>query len=122
MSKPRVFGRRTEIEVQVFLRTHVARPSSCSPEILLEPPPDVRDMTVEDELREWKKSRDRGFLMPWRQLSLMAGLSFGIASFVLPESVNNVVQWPLYALSAASFYAGFRKSRKQSIRSAFVGN
>jgi hypothetical protein len=90
------------------------------PEIILQPSPDASCMSVEDELREWKKSRDRGFHIPWRQLSLMAGLSFGIASFVLPDSINDVVQWPLYALSAASFYAGFRKRRKQSSPSATV--
>jgi hypothetical protein len=39
----------------------------------------------------------------------MASMSFGIAAFVLPESVNDAVQWPLYALSAASLYAWFRR-------------
>jgi hypothetical protein len=119
MAKPRAFGRRTEFEEPVLRRPPVARLSysndlSRTPEIILKPSPDESGVSVEDELREWKRTRNRGFLMPWRQVSLMAGLSFGIASFVLPDSVNGVVQWPLYALSAASFYAGFRKLRKQS--------
>jgi hypothetical protein len=52
--------------------------------------------------------------MPWRQLSLVASLCFGIASFALPDSVNDNVQWLLYALMAASAYAGFSKRRKKS--------
>ena len=63
----------------------------------------------DDELRQWKLARKRNFEIPWRPLSLMATLCFGIASFVLPDSVNDNVQWLLYALTAASLYAGFRK-------------
>lgn len=67
--------------------------------------------SLDDELREWKRTRKKNFRIPWRQLSLMAGLCFGIASFVLPDSVSDVAQWLLYALMAASFYAGLRKRR-----------
>jgi hypothetical protein len=69
---------------------------------------------LDDELREWKLARKRNFRIPWRQLSLMATLCFGIASFVLPDSVNDNVQWLLYALTAASLYAGFRKRRQHT--------
>ena len=65
--------------------------------------------SIDDELREWKLARRRNFEIPWRPLSLMATLCFGIASFALPDSVNDNVQWLLYALAAASLYAGFRK-------------
>ncbi len=44
-------------------------------------------------------------------ISLMAGLCFGIASFVLPRSVNEALQWPLYALTAISLYAGLRRRK-----------
>jgi hypothetical protein len=64
--------------------------------------------TSDDDLREWKRAR-QGFAMPWRQLSLMATLCFGVASLVLPDSVNDNVEWLLYALAAVSFYAGIRK-------------
>ncbi len=64
---------------------------------------------VDDEIREWKKSR--GFSFPVKTLALVASLSFGIGSFALPESVNDWMQWPLYALSAASLYIGFRRKR-----------
>jgi hypothetical protein len=66
--------------------------------------------SIEDELREWKKART--FHIPWRQIYVMAGLCFGIGSFVLPDTVSDDVQWLLYALAAASFYAGLRKPKK----------
>jgi hypothetical protein len=69
------------------------------------------DPSLDDELREWKQARGRGHGIAWRQLSLMAGLCFGIASFVLPGWVNNAVQWPLYGLAAMSFYVGLRKRK-----------
>ena len=68
----------------------------------------------DDELRQWKLERKQNFEIPWRPLSLMATLCFGIASFALPDSVNDNVQWLLYALAAASLYAGFRKRRRHT--------
>ncbi|MDE2472499.1 MAG: hypothetical protein KGL35_28175 [Bradyrhizobium sp.] len=70
--------------------------------------------SVDEELRQWKLARRRNFEIPWRPLSLMATLCFGIASFALPDSVNDNVQWLLYALTAASLYAGFRKRRQHT--------
>jgi hypothetical protein len=66
--------------------------------------------SVDAELREWKKSRRRSF--PIKPLALMASLCFGIGSFALPKEINDEVQWPLYALSAASLYVGFRRKRE----------
>jgi hypothetical protein len=40
----------------------------------------------------------------------MASLCFGVASLVLPDSVNTAVQWPLYGLAAISFIAGLRRA------------
>lgn len=65
----------------------------------------------DDGFQESWQTRKHGFTIPWRPLSLMASLCFGIASFVLPDSVNDAVQWPLYGLMAASLYAGFSKRR-----------
>jgi hypothetical protein len=70
--------------------------------------------SFDDELRQWKLARKQNFEIPWRPLSLMATLCFGIASFVLPDSVNDNVQWLLYALAAASLYAGFRKRHRHA--------
>ena len=61
------------------------------------------------ELDAWKRARKGGWQIPWRQLSLMASLCFGIASFVLPDDVNGTVNWLLYGLMAISFIAGIRK-------------
>ena len=70
--------------------------------------------SLDDELRQWKLARKRNFEIPWRPLSLMATLCFGIASLALPDLVNDNVQWLLYALAAASLYAGFRKRRRHA--------
>jgi hypothetical protein len=66
---------------------------------------------VDHELREWKQARKQHSKIPWRQLSLMAALCFGIASFVLPDSVNENLDWLLYGLMAASLYAGLSRRR-----------
>jgi hypothetical protein len=69
-------------------------------------PKKTKSSSLDDE------AGNRSFNLPWRQLSLTATLCFGIASFVLPESVNDSVQWLLYALMAASLYAGFGRRRR----------
>ena len=118
MVNPRPFGRRgnpspspgrsigtTETVAQATTVQSTA-PSIERPALLLEK---SELPSIDDELREWKLARRRNFEIPWRPLSLMATLCFGIASFALPDSVNDNVQWLLYALAAASLYAGFRK-------------
>ena len=64
---------------------------------------------IDDEFREWKKARKWHSGLPWRQLSLMASVSFGIASLVLPDSVSDTLDWVLYALMAATAYAGLQQ-------------
>jgi hypothetical protein len=81
-------------------------------------PPTDKTPLLDDELQQWKKARAQNFKIPWRQMYLMASLCFGIASFVLPDSVNSDVQWLLYALMAASLYAGFAKSREAKDKQA----
>jgi len=63
----------------------------------------------DEELRAWKEARKRSGRIPWRQISFTASACFGIASLALPDSTNNVVDWVLYALMAASFCAGLSK-------------
>jgi hypothetical protein len=70
--------------------------------------------SVEQELEEWKRSRKRAFKMPWHQLSLMASLCFGIGSFVLPDSVNDNVEWLLWGLSAVSAFVWFTNRKKKA--------
>jgi hypothetical protein len=70
-----------------------------------------RGVSVEDELAEWRRTRRR-MPIPWRPLNLMASVCFGLATFVLPASVNDIVQWPLYGLAAVSFYVGITSRRR----------
>ena len=70
---------------------------------------------IDAEFQEWKKARKRHSGLPWRQLSLMASVCFGVASLVLPDSVSDTLDWVLYGLMAASAYAGL--SRRWSMAS-----
>jgi len=70
--------------------------------------------SADDELRDWKRARRRSYRIPWRQLSLMASLCFGVAAFVLPDTVSNTLNWVLYALMIASFVAGIRRRRESA--------
>lgn len=58
--------------------------------------------------------------LPWRQLLLMSLLCFGIAVFVLPDTVNENLNWLLYGLMAASFFAGLRHAKPDRQRLAGV--
>jgi hypothetical protein len=86
------------------------------------PVPDAEPLTVEQELQAWKEARGSQFRMPWSQLSLMASLCFGIASFVLPDSVNDSVQWLLWGLSAmaAIVWWSNRTKRKVAVKASSV--
>jgi hypothetical protein len=119
MVNQRPFGRRiaqqprfrqTKNEIEAAASTVTAESTSTSPPSSI----DMAASSDDDELREWVKARKQGFRIPWRQISLMASLCFGIASLVLPNSVNDDAQWLLYALAAASLYGGFIKRREPS--------
>jgi len=113
---PQTFGRRAGAQ-------STPRPVRAAPQLAAEMPeqsapiatPEVahspsHETLLDQELIEWKKARR--FQIPWRPLCWMASLSFGIGSLVLPDSVNDSVDWLLYALMAASFCAGFMKRRE----------
>jgi len=68
-----------------------------------------------DDLREWKRARKPNFQTLWRPLLLMATLCFGIASLVLPDSVNDAVDWLLYAMTGASLYSWIRSRPRAKI-------
>ena len=61
------------------------------------------------EWREREQPIKPKFKMPWRQVALMASLCFGVASFVLPDSINDNLDWLLYGLMAISAYVGFSR-------------
>ena len=81
-----------------------------------DPPPAARPRAVDPEFEAWKAGRKRAPI-PWRQISLMASLCFAIASFKLPDDLNDVLQYPLYALAAMSFYVWWT-GRKPAPRKA----
>jgi hypothetical protein len=118
MPNRQTFGRRTSPQTQTAAPVRPAPIAQPAPSLTLEAPPPVApaedEPSVDQELLEWKRARGSKFEMPWRQLSLMASLCFGIASFVLPDSVNNSVEWLLWALSAMSAMVWFtnRKAKK----------
>lgn len=99
------FGRRGDVETRTQARpAHPAPlPRVAAPP---EPPPILTRAERDEELEAWKRGRKRH--IPWKQISLMASLCFGIGSLVLPHDVNQAVQWPLYGLAAISFYVGIR--------------
>jgi hypothetical protein len=76
----------------------------ASAEPLLLTAADALPPDIDGELDEWKRARGRH--IPWRQISLIASLSFGVAWFVLPDSVSDPVSWLLLGLSGASFVNG----------------
>jgi len=72
--------------------------------------------SLDAELSAWKQERGSRFKMPWSQLSLMASLCFGIASLVLPDSVNSKVNWLLWGLTIMAawvWYSNRRKKKKE---------
>jgi hypothetical protein len=104
------FGRRPlakPSQAPLPVMTKFARPETAAPRAESPAP------SVDDEVREWKKSR--GFTFPLKPIALMASLSFGIASFVLPADINAWAEWPLYGLSAASLYVGFRRKARTRV-------
>lgn len=121
MANAQAFGRRASSSPQPRARTAPAFTPEPAPQVApvvaagpaaehpaVMPAPmagfDAPALSVEDELREWKAQRS--MKIPWRQLSFIASLCFGIASFELPDSVNDEVNWLLYGLMAISFYIG----------------
>ena len=74
-------------------------------------PPVRQSDPVDAELEEWKRTRKKLPFFAWRPFYFMASLCFGLASFVLPDSINDIVQWPLYALAGMSFYLGMKMRR-----------
>ena len=93
-------------------RAHAPAYDVAQPKLRAEMP---KFSSVDDDLHEWKRARKPNFHALWRPLLLMATLSFGIASLVLPDSVNDAVDWLLYALTAACFYSWMRSRRRANI-------
>jgi len=116
MANRQAFGRRaTPQTARGSVPTWVAAPN-----VAVEAPLAVANEPLLDaELLAWKQARGSQFKMPWSQLSLMASLCFGIASFVLPDSVNSNVDWLLWGLTimAAWVWYSNRRQKKKELTS-----
>ncbi len=110
-SNPLAQRPRVSIEAPPEFQRKIAAFDEPAIELPVPAVPDIQTPSVDAELEAWKKSRT-GFTFPWRQVSLIASLCFGVASFVLPASVNQNVEYLLYALSGMSLYAGISKRLK----------
>jgi len=123
LHKPVAFGRRAPTQFALPARVRRKAPSASAaltasdrarPDAFEAEPalPPLREPNpVDAELEEWKRTHKKLPLFAWRPLYFMASLCFGLASFVLPDSINDIVQWPLYALAAMSFYLGMKMRR-----------
>lgn len=120
MAGRKPFGRRVDYPPQRTSREFTT--ASVRETALLDEPADRLlpaastpvSSAVDPELAEWKKTRRQNYRLPWRQLYFLGTLFFGIASLALPDTVNDEVQWVLYALMAASLYAGFIARRRRA--------
>ena len=93
------------------LRLEVAAPTATSTRLDASAPSSLQmtKPSADEELQARTKARKQSFRIPWRQVSLMASLCFGTASFVLPDILSDNMQRLLYALAAASLYGRFAK-------------
>jgi hypothetical protein len=110
------FGRRINPQAQPAAPVQPVRAAEPVVTPLVMPPaePAAEALSVDKELRAWKDARGSRFIMPWRQIYLMASLCFGIASFVLPDSVNDSVDYLLWGLCGLSAFAWYNGRKKKS--------
>ncbi len=116
MQPKRTFGRRPQREQQrpeVALAQvgSVSSVEDATQPLNLLPPPSEKAVDVDRELEEWKAARKRhkrSFREPWRTLSIVCTLGFGLSSWLLPDSVADIAQLVTGGLGAASLFAGLR--------------
>lgn len=104
---PNSFGRRVPQSKAPRSVPAPMLPKRMQPET--SPTPAAAMDPVDAEIREWKRARGSHF--PIKLLALVASVSFGVASIALPAQINRWAEWSLFALSAASLYAGFRRRK-----------
>jgi hypothetical protein len=118
MAQRQSFGRRVTPQLQPAapIRMDPAELRVVAPLVVEQPSPspvEEQAPSVDQELLDWKQARGSRFRFPWRQVYLMASLCFGIASFVLPDWMNDNVDYLLWGLSAMSAYAWFTSRKKK---------
>jgi len=126
MADQTTFGRRTTPSRHTARGAEVRQPPETASNALHGEPLDERSRELlrhiasppidadAAEFHEWKKARKRHSGLPWRQISLMASVSFAVGSLVLPDSAGATLDWILYGLAAASAYAGLSRRLSSS--------
>jgi hypothetical protein len=121
MPQRQPFGRRITPQPQpaVPVRAEPAALRVVAPAVVEQPSPfpveEPAPSSVDQEVQAWKAARGSKFKIPWRQVYLMASLCFGVASFVLPDSMNDNVDYLLWGLCAMSAYAWYTGRKKKSV-------
>jgi hypothetical protein len=118
MPTPKTFGRRVNLQPATPRPAMPAQSLAEPTQIAIRPasriPSDMAAPSRDDDFAERRRNRNRLVRFPWRPFLLMASLSFGIASFVLPDTVNDAVQYLLWALTAASLIAWIKRPKRAS--------
>jgi hypothetical protein len=117
MSNQRPFGRRSSPQQQPLRGRQSPDPSpprakSTDPDVSIDRisfPREEDTVPHGNAHRDWEESTKWQIKVPWRQVALMASLCFGVAAFVLPDSVNEQLHWILYGLMAMSLYSGLSR-------------
>jgi hypothetical protein len=55
-----------------------------------------------------RKARKMSSAEPWRSISIVATLGFGLSSWLLPDAIQDIVQLVLGILTAGALFAGLR--------------
>jgi hypothetical protein len=109
MQPRKTFGRKAQPQhPPAALRAPAPRPA---PEPSAPPPVVERHDDVDAEVEQWnalRKARKRSFREPWRTLSIVAAIGFGLSSWLLPDSVSNITDLITGGLGVAALVAGFR--------------
>ncbi len=133
MASQKSFGRRATSQrmnapepaaaVRIAAATDIVAASEAAPAPLAMAVDGGQNVDVDRELEEWKATRKlhkRSFREPWRTLTIVATVGFGVSSWLLPDSVADVAQLVTGGLGAASFFAGFRiRQPAQKLSSGF---
>jgi hypothetical protein len=114
MQTQKTFGRKAQPQrPPAALRAPApARQAAPEPAAPIPPPPVIeRRDDVDAEIEQWnalRKARKRSFREPWRTLSIVAAIGFGLSSWLLPDSVSNITDLITGGLGVAALVAGFR--------------
>ncbi len=131
MQRQKSFGRRGGLQSGLQRTVAPSRPSVAPldikpPAASVVPAPDIRHAaqiaeapSVDAEVEEWnrmRKARRRSFREPWRSVSIVAGIGFALSSWLLPDSVSDIMQLVTAGLTVASIAAGFGAFSRKSPR------